>query len=90
MLGKELTAKEKDPNYKIPAKKIEGITLPYVQVNYTDGTSCDLNGMPRQTTTLYMCYEAGKHDFYSIKEIATCHYEIIIFTNLLCGHPKYK
>ena len=37
-----------------------------------------------------MCYNQGKHEVYSFKEIATCEYEIIILSPLLCEHPEFK
>lgn len=74
----------------IKTKKIEGMDIPYLQFNYTDGTECDLNEKPRQTNILYMCFEHGRSDIYSIKEISTCLYEAIIFTPLLCSHPLYR
>lgn len=74
----------------IKTKKIEGMDIPYFQLNYTDGTLCDLNEKPRQTNVLYMCFNAGRNDIYSIKEISTCLYEAIIFTPHLCLHPLYR
>lgn len=74
----------------VKTKRIEGMVIPYLQFNYTDGTLCDVNEKPRQTNVLYMCLEHGRPDIYNIKEIASCHYEAIIFTPLLCSHPLYK
>ncbi|XP_065208538.1 endoplasmic reticulum lectin 1 isoform X2 [Planococcus citri] len=74
----------------IKTKKIEGMDIPYFQLNYTDGTACDLIDKPRQTNVLYMCFNSGRNDIYSIKEISTCLYEAIIFTPHLCLHPLYR
>lgn len=71
-------------------KKIEGTKLPYLEINMTDGTLCDLNGEPRETRVLYMCHSTGRQDIYSLKETSTCKYEVIILTSLLCKHPKFK
>lgn len=57
---------------------------------YFTGTVCDLNNKPRLTRVYYVCYLEGKHEVYSFKEIATCEYEIIILTPLLCEHPQFK
>lgn len=37
-----------------------------------------------------MCYTHSKHEVYSFKETATCEYEIVILSPLLCEHPLYK
>ncbi|XP_050542123.1 endoplasmic reticulum lectin 1 isoform X2 [Daktulosphaira vitifoliae] len=79
-------------NYPGPTqtRKIEGINLPYFQMNMTDGTICDLNGRPRHTNVLYVCYPQSKHNVFSVKETSTCQYEVIVMTSLLCAHPWYK
>ncbi|XP_022185059.1 endoplasmic reticulum lectin 1 isoform X1 [Nilaparvata lugens] len=73
-----------------PTKKLDGLNLPYLQLNLTDGTICDLNGKPRQTKILYVCYNHGKHEIYTFKETSTCEYELIVLSALLCHHPKYR
>uniref|UniRef100_A0A0A9X029 Endoplasmic reticulum lectin 1 n=1 Tax=Lygus hesperus TaxID=30085 RepID=A0A0A9X029_LYGHE len=73
-----------------PIKKLEGINLPYLQLNYTDGTICDLNGKPRRTSVLYVCFMGGKNDIFIIKETSTCEYEAIVTSSELCKHPKYR
>ncbi|CAH0714622.1 unnamed protein product, partial [Brenthis ino] len=70
--------------------KVEGLTLPYVEMAMDDGTLCDLNGKSRLTRILYVCYSHGKHEVYSFKETSTCEYEIIILSPLLCEHPQFK
>jgi len=79
-----------NPKPDIPTTKIEGINMPYFVVNYTDGTPCDLTGKPRSSNVLFVCYEDGRHDIYSIKEIYTCEYEIVVLSPLLCEHPAYR
>ncbi|XP_049288739.1 endoplasmic reticulum lectin 1 isoform X2 [Anopheles funestus] len=71
-------------------KKIEGFNLPYLELEMDSGTICDLNGEPRVTKVLYVCYRFGKNEVYSLKETSTCNYEVIILTAALCTHPKYK
>ncbi|KFB39791.1 AGAP009546-PA-like protein [Anopheles sinensis] len=71
-------------------KKIEGFNLPYLELEMDSGTICDLNGEPRVTKILYVCYMFGKNEVYSLKETSTCNYEVIILTAGLCTHPKYK
>ncbi|CAB0016100.1 unnamed protein product [Nesidiocoris tenuis] len=73
-----------------PVKKLDGVNLPYLQLNYTDGTICDLNGKPRQTNVLYGCFPYGKSDIFIIRETSTCEYEAIVTSAELCKHPKYR
>ncbi|XP_045495294.1 endoplasmic reticulum lectin 1 isoform X1 [Colias croceus] len=75
---------------KLKTTKVEGITLPYVEMVMTEGSMCDLSGQPRKTRVLYVCYTHGKHEIYSMKETTTCEYEIIILSGLLCDHPQFK
>ncbi|XP_011268782.1 endoplasmic reticulum lectin 1 isoform X1 [Camponotus floridanus] len=81
-----------DPNRKlnIPTKKIDGINMPYLEIEMIDGTMCDLNNKPRIIRVLYVCYKHGKHDVYSLKETMTCEYEAIVLSPVLCNHPDYK
>jgi len=74
----------------IQVKKIDGLSLPYLQINMTDGTLCDLSGKPRSTRVQYVCYQHGKHEIYSLKETSTCEYEAVILSPLLCQHPNYR
>lgn len=74
----------------IPTTKIEGLDTPYFMVNYTHGSICDVTGQPRTSHVLFVCYEEGQHDIYSIKEIYSCEYEIVILSPILCQHPLYR
>ncbi|XP_043462535.1 endoplasmic reticulum lectin 1 isoform X1 [Leptopilina heterotoma] len=82
----------KNPNRKthIPMKKVDGINMPYVEIDMSDGTMCDLNNKPRSTKVLYVCYQHGKHEIFSLKEISSCEYEAVVLSPLLCSHPDYK
>eukprot|EP00102_Acyrthosiphon_pisum_P025584 XP_016662794.1 PREDICTED: endoplasmic reticulum lectin 1-like [Acyrthosiphon pisum] len=71
-------------------RKVDGVSLPYFKMNMSDGTVCDLSGRPRQTNVLYICHPQPKHNVFSVKETATCQYEVIILTYFLCTHPWYK
>lgn len=75
---------------KYPQKKIDGTNMAYLEVQYMDGTLCDLNNAPRTTKVLYVCYLHGKNEIYSLKETSTCNYEVIILTPTLCAHPSFK
>ncbi|XP_047530097.1 endoplasmic reticulum lectin 1 isoform X2 [Vanessa atalanta] len=79
-----------DNKVKLKTTKVEGMSLPYIEMAMDEGTLCDLSGKPRLTRVLYVCYTHSKHEIYSFKETATCEYEIIILSPLLCEHPLYK
>ncbi|XP_072939191.1 endoplasmic reticulum lectin 1 isoform X2 [Epargyreus clarus] len=82
------TAEEmKEP---LKTTKMEGLSLPFVEMVMDDGTVCDLSGKPRLTRVRYVCDVHGKHEVYSFKETATCEYEIIILSPFLCEHPRFK
>lgn len=87
IMEKEMTNK----NVPLPMKKIDGVSLPYYELTMSNGTLCDLNeNRPRYTKVVYVCYSHGKNDIFSVKEISTCSYEVVILTPHLCKHPKYK
>ncbi|KAK2575733.1 hypothetical protein KPH14_012121 [Odynerus spinipes] len=91
-LSAEYSELEKNPNRKaeIPVKKVDGINMPYVEIKMSDGTVCDLNNKPRMIRVLYVCYQHGKHEIFSLKETSSCEYEAIVLSPLLCYHPDYK
>lgn len=73
-----------------PQVTVEGVSLPYIEFNFTGGTVCDLNNKPRVTRVLYVCSENAKHELHSIKETFTCEYEAIVLSPILCLHKNYK
>lgn len=82
--------KSEHENEKLKYKKIDGINLPYVELEMTDGTLCDLNNEPRTTKIFYVCHLHGKNEIYSLKETSTCNYEVVVLTPTLCSHPKFR
>lgn len=70
--------------------RIDGVNLPYLEIEMTDGTYCDLNGEHRITNVQYVCYPHGKNEVYSLKETSTCNYEVVILTPTLCVHPSFN
>ncbi|XP_041988243.1 endoplasmic reticulum lectin 1 isoform X2 [Aricia agestis] len=87
---KKETKDDQEKKAVIKTTQVEGMTLPCLEIDMDDGTVCDLNGKPRHTKVLYVCYAHGKHEVYSFKEISTCAYEAIILSPLLCEHPHFK
>ncbi|KAK0178516.1 hypothetical protein PV327_007400 [Microctonus hyperodae] len=76
--------------FDIPMKKLDGIRMPYVEVQMTNGTVCDLSNKPRNIKLLYICHPQVDHEIYSLDEVASCEYEAIIMSRLLCSHPDYS
>lgn len=70
--------------------RIDGVNLPYLEVEMTDGTFCELNEDHRITKVQYVCYPHGKNEVYSLKETSTCNYEVVILAPALCVHPKFN
>lgn len=89
LIDKSKTSDDHTTSTVAPVKKIDGVNLPYLELDMGNGTLCDLNDKPRTTKLLYVCYPHGKHEVYSLKETSTCAYEVIVLSPLLCGHPKY-
>ncbi|XP_046550872.1 endoplasmic reticulum lectin 1-like [Haliotis rubra] len=81
---------EDSESSNIKIRKVEGISLPYYEVNMTDGTACDLTQEPRRTRILYVCQPDGHGEIYEFKETSTCEYEMMVLTSVLCGHPDFR
>ncbi|VDO61435.1 unnamed protein product [Heligmosomoides polygyrus] len=80
-------------NHDTPLKRvIDGEEHAYFPVHYSQGTTCDITGKPRTTTVMYICIDVGgaRNQIYSLSEVSSCNYEVIVFTNALCSHPRYK
>lgn len=83
-------AEYKKNGQKRPTITVEGVPLPFIEFNMTDGTVCDLKNKPRVTRVLYVCSEDSKHELHSIKEISTCMYEAIVLSPFLCVHADFR
>ncbi|XP_078443953.1 ER lectin-like protein [Wolffia australiana] len=56
---------------------------------FRNGTICDLTNQPRETEVKFVCGERGVA-ISSIKEVATCKYELIVQCSLICQHPMFQ
>lgn len=74
---------------KRPTILVDGVAKPYVSVNMTDGTVCDLTMKNRSTKVIYVCGGGLKNEVYSIKETSTCEYEAIVLTPHICQHKDF-
>lgn len=73
-----------------PTILVNGHYKPYVMLNMTSGTKCDLTKKDRVARIIYVCGEDLKLELYSLKEISTCEYEAIVLSPLLCLHKDFK
>uniref|UniRef100_A0A6G1SQ53 Endoplasmic reticulum lectin 1 n=1 Tax=Aceria tosichella TaxID=561515 RepID=A0A6G1SQ53_9ACAR len=73
-----------------PTILVNGVYKPYVVVNMTGGTKCDLTKRNRVARIVYVCNEEPSLELYSIKEISTCEYEAIVLSPHLCQHKDFK
>ena len=89
-LNKELEEKKSSNDYKMRTVKIENMNFPYLEIDMTDGTFCDLNNAPRTIKIKYVCFPNKNSEIYSIKETSTCNYEMIILTSKLCLLPAFS
>lgn len=69
---------------------INGRDFAYYQVEYVDGTGCDLTGLPRKAIVAYVCLEESDGELFQISELETCVYQLIVFTRHLCLSPRYN
>ncbi|KAH8412191.1 hypothetical protein KR009_000442 [Drosophila setifemur] len=76
------------PKYK--TLKIDNTRYPYFEMEFSDGTMCEIINAPRTTMVRYVCYPHGKDDIYSFKETHSCNYEAIILTPALCAIPGFQ
>lgn len=82
--------KNRETKLNIPMKKLDGLRMPYVEVKMTNGTVCDLSNKPRTIKLLYICHPHVDHEIYSLDEVASCDYEAIVMSRLICSHPDYS
>ncbi|KAL1194866.1 OS-9-like protein [Cardamine amara subsp. amara] len=56
---------------------------------YTNGTSCDLTGSPREVEVRFVCAET-RAMVTSITELSTCKYALTVQCPTLCKHPLFQ
>lgn len=73
-----------------PTIMVNGQHKPYVKLEMSGGTKCDLTDKKRLSTVYYVCNEFSDLGIHSIKEISTCQYEAIVLSKSLCEHKDFK
>ncbi|CAN6813912.1 unnamed protein product [Brassica oleracea] len=56
---------------------------------YTNGTTCDLTGTPREVEVRFVCAET-RAMITSITELSTCKYALTVQCPTLCKHPLFQ
>lgn len=56
---------------------------------YTNGTTCDLTGSPREVEVRFVCAET-RAMVTSITELSTCKYALTVQCPTLCKHPLFQ
>ncbi|KAF2611412.1 hypothetical protein F2Q70_00008299 [Brassica cretica] len=56
---------------------------------YTNGTTCDLTGTPREVEVRFVCAET-RAMVTSITELSTCKYALTVQCPTLCKHPLFQ
>jgi hypothetical protein len=62
---------------------IDGVLQPTLIQIWEGGSTCDLNGMSRNTKVEYIC--SPEERIASIREVSTCSYSLILHTPRLCS-----
>lgn len=82
---------------QLPMVNVEDVLLPYIEVNMTDGTLCDISQKKRVTRVLYVCIEEDfrgisfeSASVFSVKETSSCEYEMVVSAPRLCQIPKFR
>lgn len=84
-------AKKEGRQYlKRPKMMVEGFKKPYIGFNMTGGTTCDLTQEGRTANIIYACNNSSKAEIAYVREVATCEYEAVVSTSLLCPHKEFK
>lgn len=55
-----------------------------------DGTPCDLTGKPRKVEVQYHCSPGTPDRIGWIKEVATCAYQMVVYTSRLCNDVVFQ
>lgn len=62
----------------------------YLVQRWSDGTTCDKTGRPREVEVQIHCSMTTTDIIYLVKEMAICQYVVIIHSPHLCGLPGFR
>ncbi|WFD06727.1 Protein OS-9 [Malassezia vespertilionis] len=62
----------------------------YLSQVWRDGSTCDLNGLPRTVEVQYFCSPDGSHNIASISEVLTCNYVLVVHVPSLCNVAAFR
>ena len=63
---------------------------PSLQLEYSDGTECDIEELKRSTTVELFCSTSGKDEIVNIVEDRTCHYHMQVGIVALCAASQFE
>eukprot|EP01134_Creolimax_fragrantissima_P001126 CFRG1126T1 len=76
---------------ELPLLEWAGLRFPYMELIYTEGTMCDITGMPRKTFVRFICLQVAPTSLLvSVEELSTCVYAVIVATPLLCTDRRFQ
>ncbi|KAG8906265.1 Protein OS-9 [Tulasnella sp. 403] len=70
-------------------KLSEGAGQRYLTSLWTDGTTCDKTGRPREVEIQFHCSMTTPDQIQFLKETSVCQYLMVIQTPRLCGEPGF-
>lgn len=68
----------------------EGAASRYLVQRWSDGTTCDKTGQPREVEVQIHCSMTTTDVIYLVKEMAICQYVVIIHSPHLCALPGFR
>ena len=67
-----------------------GASSRYLKQQWSDGTTCDKTGRPREVEVQIHCSMTTSDIIYLVKEMAICSYVVIIHSPHLCSLPGFR
>lgn len=79
-----------DPSTSPSVSFAENASNRYLVQRWSDGTTCDKTGQPREVEVQIHCSMTSTDVIYLVKEMAICQYVVIIHSPHLCGLPGFR
>lgn len=76
-------------NYSLEQQVTGTLSQTSLVYHYNDGTTCDLNGLPREAKIKLKCHPQKDH-LISVVETSSCKYEALIETYRLCQSKRLQ
>lgn len=79
-----------DWNNETVKEKFGNAKQKYHSQTYSNGTKCDLTGLPRNAEVRLFCEKDSGDYIYRVDEPGTCSYVLTVHTSRVCSHPMLK